>query len=95
MDYQFLYSIFEGFRRVATGRAPTRQYRSARCTWLTDPGVFLTARDSRPELVAEVAEFGLKLEHFAVFNHARDTITGPLSSSTARARSGGRLDSSV
>ena len=63
--------------------------------WLTDPGVFLRARDSRPELVAEVAEFGLKLENFAVFNHARDTITGPLSSSTARARSGGRLDSSV
>ena len=63
--------------------------------WLTDPGVFLRARDSRAELVAEVAEFGLKLEHFAVFNHARDTITGSLSSSTARARSGGRLDSSV
>ena len=63
--------------------------------WLTDPGVFLRARDSRAELVAEVAEFGLKLEHFAVFNHARDTVTDPPSSNVAGARSGGRLDSSV
>ena len=47
--------------------------------WLTDPTVFARARDSRAELFAEVADFGLQLEHFAVFNQARDTVTEPLS----------------
>jgi hypothetical protein len=62
--------------------------------WLTDPIVFARARDSRAELFAEVADFGLQLEHFAVFNQARDTFKDPLSAPTA-ARLGDRLDSSV
>ncbi|GIR69874.1 MAG: hypothetical protein CM15mP74_11250 [Halieaceae bacterium] len=62
--------------------------------WLTDPTVFTRARDSRAELFAEVAEFGLQLEHFAVFNQARDTVTEPLSAPTV-SRLGDRLDSSV
>ena len=62
--------------------------------WFTDPTVFTRARDSRAELFAEVAEFGLQLEHFAVFNQARDTLTEPLSATPA-SRLGDRLDSSV
>ena len=62
--------------------------------WFTDPTVFTRARDSRAELFAEVAEFGLQLEHFAVFNHARDTVTEPLSAPPV-SRLGDRLDSSV
>ena len=62
--------------------------------WFTDPTVFTRARDSRAELFAEVAEFGLQLEHFAVFNQARDTVTEP-SSATPVSRLGDRLDSSV
>ena len=62
--------------------------------WLTDPAVFARARDSRAELFAEVADFGLQLEHFAVFNQARDTLKDPHSPPPA-ARVGDRLDSSV
>ena len=62
--------------------------------WLTDQTVFARARDSRAELFAEVAEFGLQLEHFAVFNQARDTLTDPLSEPPV-SRLGDRLDSSV
>ena len=62
--------------------------------WLTDPTVFARARDSRAELFAEVTDFGLQLEHFAVFNQARDTFKDPLSAPTAT-RLGDRLDSSV
>ena len=62
--------------------------------WLTDPVVFARARDSRAELFAEVADFGLQLEHFAVFNQARDTVKDSLSTPTAT-RLGDRLDSSV
>ena len=62
--------------------------------WLTDPDVFTRARDSRAELVAEVAEFGLQLEHFAVFNQARDTA-GSDAATSASMRTGKRLDSSV
>ena len=62
--------------------------------WLTDPAVFARARDSRAELFAEVADFGLQLEHFAVFNQARDTVRDPLSAPSAT-RLGDRLDSSV
>ena len=62
--------------------------------WFTDPTVFTRARDSRAELFAEVAEFGLQLEHFAVFNQARDTLTEPLSV-TPVSGLGDRLDSSV
>ena len=62
--------------------------------WLTDPTVFARARDSRAELFAEVADFGLQLEHFAVFNQARDTVKDPLSA-PAVSRLGDRLDSSV
>ena len=62
--------------------------------WLTDPIVFARARDSRAELFAEVADFGLQLEHFAVFNQARDTVTEPLSAPPV-SRLGDRLDSSV
>ena len=62
--------------------------------WFTDPTVFTRARDSRAELFAEVAEFGLQLEHFAVFNQARDNLTEPLSA-TPVSRLGDRLDSSV
>ena len=62
--------------------------------WFTDPTVFTRARDSRAELFAEVAEFGLQLEHFAVFNQARDTVTEPLSAPPV-SRLGDRLDSSV
>ncbi len=62
--------------------------------WFTDSTVFTRARDSRAELFAEVAEFGLQLEHFAVFNQARDTLTEPLSA-TPVSRLGDRLDSSV
>ncbi len=62
--------------------------------WLTDPEVFTRARDSRAELFAEVAEFGLQLEHFAVFNQARDTIEEP-SLTRPSQRRGDRLDSSV
>ena len=62
--------------------------------WFTDPTVFTRARDSRAELFAEVAEFGLQLEHFAVFNHARDTVTEPRSAPPV-SRLGDRLDSSV
>lgn len=62
--------------------------------WLTDPTVFARARDSRAELFAEVADFGLQLEHFAVFNQARDTLTDPPSPPPVL-RLGDRLDSSV
>ena len=62
--------------------------------WLTDPTVFARARDSRAELFAEVADFGLQLEHFAVFNQARDTLTDPLSARSVP-RVGDRLDSLV
>ena len=62
--------------------------------WLTDPTVFARARDSRAELFAEVADFGLQLEHFAVFNQARDTMTEPLNAPPASGL-GDRLDSSV
>ncbi len=62
--------------------------------WLTDPTVFARARDSRAELFAEVADFGLQLEHFAVFNQARDTLREPLSVSPVSGL-GDRLDSSV
>ena len=62
--------------------------------WLTDPAVFARARDSRAELFAEVADFGLQLEHFAVFNQGRDTLKDPLSAPTGT-RLGDRLDSSV
>ncbi len=62
--------------------------------WLTDPIVFARARDSRAELFAEVADFGLQLEHFAVFNQARDTVTEPLSAPPVSGL-GDRLDSSV
>ena len=62
--------------------------------WLTDPEVFTRARDSRAELFAEVAEFGLQLEHFAVFNQARDTIEEPRVTQPSERR-GDRLDSSV
>ena len=72
--------------------APTSRVRLD--AWLTDPNVFARARDSRAELFAEVADFGLQLEHFAVFNQARDTFRDPLSAPTV-ARLGDRLDSSV
>ena len=62
--------------------------------WLTDPTVFARARDSRAELFAEVADFGLQLEHFAVFNQARDTLTDPHRAPPV-SRLGDRLDSSV
>jgi hypothetical protein len=62
--------------------------------WLTDPTVFARARDSRAELFAEVADFGLHLERFAVFNQARDTLTEPLSTPPVSGL-GDRLDSSV
>ena len=62
--------------------------------WLTDPIVFARARDSRAELFAEVADFGLQLEHFAVFNQARDTLTDP-DDALLVSRLGDRLDSSV
>jgi hypothetical protein len=62
--------------------------------WLTDPAVFARARDSRAELFAEVADFGLQLERFAVFNQARDTLTEPLSTPPVSGL-GDRLDSSV
>ena len=62
--------------------------------WFTDSTVFTRARDSRAELFAEVAEFGLQLERFAVFNQARDNLTEPLSA-TPVSRLGDRLDSSV
>jgi hypothetical protein len=62
--------------------------------WLTDPAVYLRAQDSRAELFAEIAEFGLQLEHFAVFNQARDTVhEQQVKPSTQRV--GERLDSSV
>jgi hypothetical protein len=60
--------------------------------WLTDPTVFTRARDSRAELFAEVSEFGLQLEHFAVFNQARDTFQDPAVPQSA-IRRGDRLDS--
>ena len=62
--------------------------------WLTDPATFARARDSRAELFAEVADFGLELGHFAVFNQARDTLKNP-PSAPQFPRLGGRLDSSV
>jgi len=62
--------------------------------WLTDFAVFERARDSRAELVAEVAEFGLRLEHFAVFNQPRDTARSPLPTNPL-ARVGESLDRSV
>jgi hypothetical protein len=62
--------------------------------WLTDADVFMRARDSRAELVAEVAEFGLQLEHFAVFNQPRDTARSG-AATAASIRIGERLDSSV
>ncbi len=62
--------------------------------WLTDSTVFARARDSRAELFAEVADFGLQLEHFAVFNQARDTLTDPHGAPPV-SRLGDRLDSSV
>ena len=62
--------------------------------WLTDPTVFARARDSRAELFAEVADFGLQLERFAIFNHARDTVTEPRSAPPVSGL-GDRLDSSV
>jgi hypothetical protein len=62
--------------------------------WLTNPTVFARARDSRAELFAEVADFGLQLERFAVFNQARDTLTEPLSTPPVSGL-GDRLDSSV
>ncbi|MEK9990490.1 MAG: hypothetical protein VW642_12220 [Halieaceae bacterium] len=62
--------------------------------WLTDFAVFERARDSRAELVAEVAEFGLRLEHFAVFNQPRDTArSGPPTNPLVRV--GESLDRSV
>ena len=61
---------------------------------LTDPATFARARDSRAELFAEVADFGLELGHFAVFNQARDTLKNP-PSAPQFPRLGGRLDSSV
>ena len=60
--------------------------------WLTDSTVFTRARDSRAELFAEVSEFGLQLEHFAVFNRARDTFQDPAVPQSA-IRRGDRLDS--
>jgi hypothetical protein len=63
--------------------------------WLTDSDVYMRARDSRAELFAEVAEFGLQLEHFAVFNEARDTARPEPSGGSASVRVGERLDSSV
>ena len=45
-------------------------------------------------LVAEVSEFGLHLEHFAVFNQARDTVKDS-QVAVSSARIGERLDSSV
>ncbi len=60
--------------------------------WLTDPTVFARARDSRAELFAEVSEFGLQLEHFAVFNQARDIFQDPAVPQSA-IRRGDRLDS--
>jgi hypothetical protein len=71
---------------------PTRRVRLD--AWLTDPAVYLRAQDSRPELFAEVAEFGLQLEHFAVFNQARDTVKEQQAVPSAQ-RVGERLDSSV
>jgi hypothetical protein len=62
--------------------------------WLTDPAVYLRAQDSRAELVAEVSEFGLHLEHFAVFNQARDTVKDS-QVAVSSTRIGERLDSSV
>jgi len=62
--------------------------------WLTDPALYLRAQDSRPDLFAEVAEFGLQLEHFAVFNQARDTVKAQ-QAAPATQRVGERLDSSV
>lgn len=62
--------------------------------WLTDPEVFARARDSRSDLFAEVAEFGLQLEHFAVFNQARDVFEDPLAPESEVA-SGERVDASV
>ena len=62
--------------------------------WLTDPTVFTRARDSRAEFFAEVSEFGLQLEHFAIFNQARDTFQDPaVPQSTGRR--GDRVDSLV
>ena len=63
--------------------------------WLTDPDVYMRARDSRAELFAEVAEFGLQLEHFAVFNQPRDTARPEPAGGATSARVGERLDSSV
>ena len=62
--------------------------------WLTDTEVFARARDSRSDLFAEVAEFGLQLEHFAVFNQARDVFEDPLAPESEVA-SGERVDASV
>ena len=62
--------------------------------WITDFAVFERARDSRAELVAEVAEFGLRLEHFAVFNQPRDTARSDLPSNPL-VRVGESLDRSV
>lgn len=62
--------------------------------WLTDPAVYLRAQDSRAELFAEVAEFGLQLEHFAVFNQARDSVKEQQAVPSTQ-RVGERLDSSV
>jgi len=60
--------------------------------WLTDLAVFSRARDSRAELFAEVSEFGLQLEHFAVFNQPRDTLQESAVPQSA-IRRGDRLDS--
>ena len=62
--------------------------------WLTDPAVYLRAQDSRAELFAEVSEFGLQLEHFAVFNQARDGVKEQQAPASTH-RVGERLDSSV
>ncbi len=62
--------------------------------WLTDPAVYLRAQDSRAELFTKVSEFGLQLEHFAVFNQARDTLKPQQVASSAH-RVGERLDSLV
>jgi len=62
--------------------------------WLTDFDVFARARDSRAELVAEVADFGLRLEHFAVFNQPRDTARSDASTQPS-VRMGESLDRSV
>jgi len=62
--------------------------------WLTDPALYLRAADSRTEFIQQVSEFGLHLEHFAVFNQARDTARN-VPVVDASARLGERLDSSV